>query len=111
LLKLVGTGIVAAVEVLASPHQEGGNIAEAVVGAEAQEGTDPAHSPVPGRPLALQGTEAGQDTENIQESFNKVPCDVLVILFLTFHSYSLCTHEKPSICFLRATTMCGKSSP
>jgi hypothetical protein len=37
------------------PGTEGGDIAEAVVGAEAQEGTDPARSPVPGRPLALQG--------------------------------------------------------
>lgn len=38
------------------PGAEGGDIAEAVVGAEAQEGTDPAHSPVPGRRLARQGS-------------------------------------------------------
>lgn len=89
LLKLVDTSVVAAVEVLAVPHQEGGDIAEAVVGAEAQEGTDPARSPVPGRPLALQGTEAGQDTENIQAATNKVPCHVVVNLFYRlFHSCS-----------------------
>lgn len=89
MLKLVDTSVVAAVEVLAVPHQEGGDIAEAVVGAEAQEGTDPARSPVPGRPLALQGTEAGQDTENIQAATNKVPCHVVVNLFYRlFHSCS-----------------------
>ncbi|OEL30140.1 hypothetical protein BAE44_0008841 [Dichanthelium oligosanthes] len=44
---------------------EGGDIAEAVAGAEAQEGTVLARAPVPGHPLAHQGTEAVQDTENI----------------------------------------------
>ncbi|KAL6594066.1 hypothetical protein ACP70R_048967 [Stipagrostis hirtigluma subsp. patula] len=48
-----------------SPPSEGEDIAEAVVGAEAR-GTILAHGPVPGHPLALQGTEADQDIESIQ---------------------------------------------
>jgi len=68
LQKWVDTSVAAVVEVLADLHQEGGDIAEALVGAEAQEGTVLAHAPVPGHPLAHQGTEAGQDTESIPDS-------------------------------------------
>jgi len=69
LQKWVDTGVVAAVEVLADLHQEGGDIAEALVGAEAQEGTTVlARPPVPGHPLTHQGTEADQDTESILDS-------------------------------------------
>jgi hypothetical protein len=68
LQKWVDAGVVAVVEVLADLHQEGDDIAEALVGAEAQEGTILAHAPVPGHPLAHQGTEAGLDTENIPDS-------------------------------------------
>ncbi|KAF8698680.1 hypothetical protein HU200_034929 [Digitaria exilis] len=55
-----------------SSGAEDGDIAEAVVGAEAQEGTVLARAPVPGHPLVHQGnfasssTEAGQDTESPQ---------------------------------------------
>jgi len=63
LQKWVDTGVVAAVEVLADLHQEGGDIAEA------QEGTTVlACAPVPGHPLTHQGTEADQDTESILDS-------------------------------------------
>lgn len=82
--KWVDTGTVAGVEVLALLHQESDTIAEAVVGAGAQE--DTVHVQV--HPLALQGTEADQDTESI-------PASSLVFLrclVLQFYLLSLLIH-------------------